>query len=353
MTARTVALAVAGFLLLGGEAAAHSIVRVQGADVSYTSSDATSLNTLTVRAGRDEVEFRDPTVDGGIDPGSCRPGETDANGFVVQVFCPRGALRLARIDLGEREDALDATGSPVALQALGGPGADRLTAGPQADVLVGGDGDDRLDGGPGDDRVLGGDGADVLGGGDGADDVQAGLGSDEVDAGGGDDQVRVRDGLRDVVRCGDGADRVDADTLDEIDVSCEAVTRAVTAAPPGAAPAARDVVAPAVRAGARARQRLRRGAVEVLAVSSEAGTVAASGFLDVGALRLPVPTVRRRVAVPGAGVRLAVRLSSSQRRQVAAALRRGRRVVVRVGVVATDRAGNSRRAGAPAVRVVG
>ena len=53
---------------------------------------------------------------------------------------------------------------------------------------------------------------------------------DEIDAGAGDDDVRVRDGLADSVRCGDGADRVDADGFDTVAGDCEAVARTATAA---------------------------------------------------------------------------------------------------------------------------
>ena len=45
-----------------------------GGDALYLSQDATSLNTLTVRSVGNEIEFRDPTVDGGADIGPCRPG---------------------------------------------------------------------------------------------------------------------------------------------------------------------------------------------------------------------------------------------------------------------------------------
>jgi len=313
-------------------AGAHSLVRPAGAVVSYLSEDATSLNTLVVRASGSRIEFRDPTVDGGMDPGDCTPGDItpDANAWIIQTFCPAAGVQTIRLDLGEREDTATVS---IAISAtlLGGPGADRLTGGPANDQLSGDDGDD------------------VAAGGGGADIVIGGLGVDEVDGGAGDDDLRVRDGIQDVVRCGDGSDKVDADTLDEVAGDCEAVTRTVTAAPPGAG-GARDRVAPRLEVGAAARQHVRRSRlVRVFASTTERGYVAASGSLRVSGIALPLRVARRAVVVAGGGAELAVRLTLAQHRQVLRALRRRRPVSVSMAVVATDRAGNSRAA--PPVRI--
>ena len=181
-------------------------MRPAGAVVSYISADATSLNTLVVRASGSRIEFRDPTVDGGMDPGDCTPGEisADSNAWIVQTFCPAAGVRTVRLDLGEREDSATVS-LAIPATILGGPGADRLTGGPAADQLSGDDGDDVLAGGGADDVLIGGLGADELSG----------------DAGG--DDIRARDGIQDLVRCGDGADRVDADTVDEVSADCEAL----------------------------------------------------------------------------------------------------------------------------------
>ena len=66
---------------------------MSGGEVHYLSEDATSLNSLTVRLTGGDIELRDPTVDGGMDPGPCRPGEItdDANSWIIQAFCPRPA----------------------------------------------------------------------------------------------------------------------------------------------------------------------------------------------------------------------------------------------------------------------
>jgi len=329
------ASAVLALLVAAADAGAHSLVRPAGAVVSYISADATSLNTLTVRASGSRIEFRDPTVDGGMDPGDCTPGDisADANAWIIQTFCPSAGVQSVRLDLGEREDTATVS---IAIPAtlLGGPGADRLTGGPAADQLSGDDGDDTLTGGPGADVVIGG------------------LGADELRGDAGDDDVRARDGIQDLVRCGDGADRVDADTLDEIAADCETVTRTPTPAPPGSG-GARDRVAPRVEVGAPARRRIGRSRrVRLFASSTEAGYVAASGTLRIAGLSLPLSVARRRIAVGGAGAELAITLPQARWRQALRALRRRRPVSVRLDVVATDRAGNSRQARPVTIRLL-
>ena len=129
-------LAGIGAAATPGSAAAHSLVRSGGGLVSYVSADATSLNTLVVRRSGDRVEFRDESVDGGMDPGSCTPGDVDSAGFIVQTFCPLAGVRRLRIDLADREDrATVALDLPVTL--LGGSGADSVAGGAGADEISG------------------------------------------------------------------------------------------------------------------------------------------------------------------------------------------------------------------------
>jgi Ca2+-binding RTX toxin-like protein len=314
---------------------AHSLVRPAGAVVSYVSADATSLNTLVVRANGSRIEFRDPTVDGGMDPGSCTPGDisADANSWIIQTFCPAAGVRTIRVDLGEREDTATVSVN-VATTLLGGPGADRLSGGPAGDQLTGDDGDDTLAGGPGDDVVIGG------------------LGVDELAGDAGNDDLRTRDGIQDLVHCGAGADKVDADTLDEVDSDCESVVRTLTAAPPGSG-GGRDRVAPRIEVGAPARKRITASrTIRVFASSTESGFVAASGSVTIDGLALPLTVVRREVAVAGGGAELAVKLTTSQWRQARRALARRRKATVRLAVVATDRAGNSREADRVTIRLL-
>ena len=335
------ALAVAAVLVAAAvapaAAAAHSLVRVNGSELAYISADATSLNTLTVRVSGDEIVLRDPSVDGGSDPGPCRPGATtpDANAYIIEVFCARAGLTHVRVDLGEREDSATVD-VPLPVTLLGGPGADQLTAGPAGDTVLGGDGNDRLNGAAG------------------ADTLDGGAGVDAFDGGDGDDRLSSADGLAETVACGTGADRVEADTTDSVASDCEAVTRSAVAAPPDASATGADKTAPVVKAGASTLQRLTRsGRVRIAATSSERGFVSASGFLQTKGINLPVSSDRRPVTVAGGGALLTLRLRGRSLRVARRALARERRVSVRLGVVATDAAGNSSHVRAPRIRLAG
>jgi len=341
-----------GAAILPASAGAHSLVRVSGPELSYVSSDAVSLNTLVVRTRGGRVEFRDPSVEGGLDPGPCDPGEItdDANFWVIQVFCSASGMQRVRVELGDREDAATIAAALPA-RISGGTGADRITGGPAADAITGDEGDDTVAAGGGGDQVNGGDGDDRLDGGAGSDVVEAGLGVDVVAGGDGDDDLRARDGLADEVGCGAGVDVVDADTLDTIAADCERVTRTPTP-PPADAGTRNDRTAPQLRVGGATLQRARRGRFTIKATSSEPGTISGSGFLDVNGISLPLSSNRKRVTVAGAGVTLTVRLSGRQLREARRAWRRGRRVTARLGIVATDRAGNSVRGRMPAIRLL-
>jgi RTX calcium-binding nonapeptide repeat (4 copies) len=113
-------------------------------------------------------------------------------------------------------------------------GKDNLIGGPGKDMVVGGNehlfpsgGDKSLLGGPGNDVVLGGKGSDSIFGNEGNDFVGNGpnRSADRIFAGGGNDVVGAVNApaSRDVVVCGDGFDRVFADTRDTIAPDCEKV----------------------------------------------------------------------------------------------------------------------------------
>jgi Thrombospondin type 3 repeat/RTX calcium-binding nonapeptide repeat (4 copies) len=333
---RAAALATALWVCVGllpGSAAAHSLVRPAGAVVSYLSADATSLNTLRAGVSENRIQFRDETVDGGMDPGSCTPGDLDGNGYIIETVCPLGGVQRVRIDLGEREDTATVA-LPVATTVLAGPGADRVESGSAADELSGDEGNDTLDGGGGDDVLAGDEGADTLAGGAGS------------------DRIAARDGEADSVSCGEGADTVEADTLDRVAADCESVARVFSAAPDADA---EDGKPPRLEVGAPTLQRLGRSRrVRVYATSSERGAVSASGGLKIGSLVLPVKTIdRERIRVGGGGAVLTYRVRGRHWRETRRALRRGRSVTLRLGVVATDRAGLSTRRDAPAIKLVG
>jgi hypothetical protein len=336
-----IGVACGGALLaLPAAASAHSVIRVSQGNISYLASDATSLNTLAVKVTATEYEFHDPTVDGGIDPGSCRPGSLNAKNEVVQVFCQRSGIQTVRIDVGEREDKVTAS-LPIVTQILGGPGADNLASGAAADVLAGNDGNDVLAAGAGDDTLIGGEGDDQLDGGEGNDKIQAGGGADTVSGGAGDDTIETPDGVADTISCGDGNDTVEADTLDEVSTDCETVRRTFVAAPRDGAVGA-DSKPPQLAIGGSTLQRAgKRKRFFVAATSTERGTIAASGFLQVNGLALPLQSNRRRVPRGGHGVELTVKLSRGALAECRRAWRKGRKVRVNMGVVATDQAGNS------------
>ena len=332
-----VAAALVAAAIAPAGAAAHSLVRVNGSELAYISADATSLNTLTVRASGDEIALRDPSVDGGSDPGPCRPGAVtpDANAYIIEVFCRRAGVTHIRVDLGEREDSATVD-VPLPVTLLGGPGADRLTAGPAGDTVFGGDGNDQLSGAGG------------------ADALDGGAGVDALDGGEGDDRLSSADGHAETVGCGGGVDRVEADTSDDVASDCESVGRSAVAPPPDADATGTDTIPPVVKAGASTLQRLTgSGRVRIAATSSERGFLSASGFLRTKEINLPVSSDRRRVSVAGGGALLTLRLSGRSLRVARRALARKRRVSVRLGVVATDAAGNSSQVRAPRIRLAG
>lgn len=97
---------------------------------------------------------------------------------------------------------------------VGTPGNDRLVGTPREDTLVGRAGADRLFGAAGSDLLIGG------------------PGRDRIDAGPGNDRASAEyDGARDTVRCGDGADVVNADLLDIVADDCELVGRRLSRDP--------------------------------------------------------------------------------------------------------------------------
>jgi hypothetical protein len=75
----------------------------------------------------------------------------------------------------------------------------------------------------GPDTIQSGAGSDVIYGVRGNDAIDPGAGSDDVRAGAGDDTISARDGVVDIVDCGDGTDTVTADRVDVLS-GCESVS---------------------------------------------------------------------------------------------------------------------------------
>lgn len=107
-----------------------------------------------------------------------------------------------------------------------------LAAAAEAARVSGTSGDDRLVGTRGADTIFGLGGRDRIFGLAGGDLLQGGPGRDSLDGGPGADRIAAAyDGARDVVRCGPGADLVNADLLDTVGHSCELVGRRLSRDP--------------------------------------------------------------------------------------------------------------------------
>jgi Ca2+-binding RTX toxin-like protein len=151
----------------------------------------------------------------------------------VAVYGPKFAL----IRGTDGDDSLAAAGpGPTRIYGLGGAdaiqtgGDDRAYGGPGNDnlsgsgVMLGGKDDDRI-AADSPARIGGEDGDDAITGSDGPDRIDGGPGADSISAHRGADRIQVRDGERDVVRCGPGRDRVIADKKDSVARDCERVSR--------------------------------------------------------------------------------------------------------------------------------
>jgi hypothetical protein len=100
------------------------------------------------------------------------------------------------------------------------------------DTIDAGAGDDTVNGGDGADTILGLAGSDRLAGAAGGDFLDGGLDRDVVEGGAGADRLAVQyDGARDTVRCGPGADLVNADLVDAVAADCELVGRRLSRDP--------------------------------------------------------------------------------------------------------------------------
>lgn len=192
------------------------------------------------------------------------------------TFTAAAAMLAVSLLVSGTAGAATVTGTDGADRLVGTPGPDYLSGGAGDDRLAGRGGDDVLDGGSGSDDMSGGRGTDavvypgpvpvrvtiddlandgpagaddnvqtdiedvyggsgpdhlvgsagdnMLDGGAGDDVVDGGAGSDELFGGAGDDRLLARDGRRDEVDCGPGADIAVVDTLD-VTRGCELVDR--------------------------------------------------------------------------------------------------------------------------------
>jgi RTX calcium-binding nonapeptide repeat (4 copies)/WD40-like Beta Propeller Repeat len=134
--------------------------------------------------------------------------------------CLRWGIYVMRSDPGSRQRRRTND-----CHIVGTPRVDVIRGTPYLDLIRGLGGNDRIDGGDGPDQIDGGAGNDTISGGPYGDVLVGGPGRDRIDGGVGPDLIRVRDGERDVVRCGYGPDRVIADAHDVVTRDCEYVAR--------------------------------------------------------------------------------------------------------------------------------
>jgi hypothetical protein len=99
-----------------------------------------------------------------------------------------------------------------------GTEVERLVGGSAADTLGGGA---KLEGGAGSDALTAGAGGTVLLGGEGDDTLTGGAAADEFGGAAGADRIFARDGVAEVVACGEGVDVVDFDLVDQLTADCE------------------------------------------------------------------------------------------------------------------------------------
>lgn len=118
---------------------------------------------------------------------------------------------------------LVAVGTLLLVLTAGQALAGTATGGWNEGVLRGTAGEDRLSGLGGDDEVWGLAGTDLLSGRGGDDELYGGSGGDVIVGGAGDDFIEARDGTRDYVECGAGADVASVDAQDLVAPACELV----------------------------------------------------------------------------------------------------------------------------------
>ena len=140
----------------------------------------------------------------------------------------------------------------------GGPGVDAFEGWGGDDTMHGAAGDDYLDGGGANDTLYGDAGNDTIEGMNGADKIDGGAGTDYLygDIAGcsafcsfDSDTLLARDGERDAVDCGGGADTAQVDSLDVV-AFCSAVDRSATPTPQDPDPTPDPTPTPGPNAGA-------------------------------------------------------------------------------------------------------
>jgi Ca2+-binding RTX toxin-like protein len=230
------------------------------------------------------------------------------------------------------------TGSPGPDGFSGGFGNDEIHGGGGDDHLYGGGGDDRIFGDAGNDKLEGANGADTIDGGSGTDQLYGDIGSCSISCSFDADTLLARDGERDTVDCGGGADSAQVDAVDVV-AFCASVDRAAAPAggtPPGGGtvpipPAAFSIVlALKVPGSVRVTTLLKRGLPVKVTCTAACSIVAGLST------KASVGTARKALLKAGSAT-LTIKITKKSRRAVGR-LKRGK---LTLGVKVTDAAGKS------------
>lgn len=212
------------------------VVRVkQGGRVGCSGETPTVSNVDTIIVNSDE-EVAFDVRNGRLAPGFTDEGDGSSEIEAELNFARKGGLRVFGshrkdliaigdqvngrhgVNLNPREAGRDAdifvVGGFNAISVIGRRGNDRIkaTGGPEFAAPV--KARVTVSGGPGRDRLTGSNQNDLIGGGKAPDVIRPKGGRDRIRSQGARDLLRVRDDLRDFVRCGRGEDRAIADEID-------------------------------------------------------------------------------------------------------------------------------------------
>ena len=254
----------------------------QGAD-NVRGGDGADRLTLEDHAGGMTIN-----LDGQANDGSAGEGDNIASD-------------IEQIDGTDGNDVF--IGSPGTDKLYGGSGNDDMHGAGGDDDVYGGSGDDRVYGDAGNDQVAGATGSDVVDGGPGVDQLSGDIASCTFSCSFDPDQLFARDGERDTVDCGGGADEAHVDGLDIV-AFCALVNRQNLPAaegPGGGATALGLVVARSIRLNALFARGLAlrvncAGACKVVAALSYRGRSLGAGrrtLTSAGTARLAVKVARR------------------------------------------------------------
>jgi len=343
--------------------------RVQAGDANDTLIGSPGAEALDGEAGSDAVRGNDGEdfVAGGSGDGvpDDLEGGADADGFNLGVFDGGDAIKG-----GPGIDSLRATSGFLApgfrytlndgLPNDGGPAQEANIFGVE-DITTG----------EGLDFVRGTDGGNSITTFDGDDDVDGLAGPDRISTGSQNDTVEARDGYRDRIQCGSGIDIASVDQLDEPS-GCEQLVASFVQPAGTTAPQA-PPAAPSPGAGASSSASAPSAAVDTTAptcTTSVKGTISDLGAPIVVrgscdepstlAVKLTAPvkgtpvvakageiTLAERTVAPQSGTQTTVRLKIPRRLRAAV----GPRGRLRLGVAATDAAGNAAATSTTTIRV--